>query len=206
MGGVDEVGRGAWAGPLTVAVVVIGASPGPMPRGLRDSKLLVEERREKLYGPVVSWARAWGVGHVSPADCDRLGMTAALRLASRRAFLALPPDLLPDAVVLDGNFDYVTPLEAPGLFDEDPLPAGWKPVVETVIKGDARCMSVAAASILAKVSRDRLMRADAACYPGFDFDRNKGYPSQTHQLALRGYGLTAVHRRSWSYVEDLPWR
>jgi ribonuclease HII len=75
-----------------------------------------------------------------------------------------------------------------------------------VIKGDAKCSSVAAASVLAKVTRDRMMRADADSYPPFEFDRNKGYPSPTHQRALRGYGLTAIHRRSWVYVDDLPWR
>jgi len=78
--------------------------------------------------------------------------------------------------------------------------------VQTVIKADSKCSSVAAASVLAKVTRDRLMRADADSYPPFEFDRNKGYPSPTHQRALRGYGLTAIHRRSWVYVDNLPWR
>ncbi|HXW35520.1 MAG TPA: ribonuclease HII, partial [Acidimicrobiales bacterium] len=80
------------------------------------------------------------------------------------------------------------------------------PVVRTVIRADAKCASVSAASVLAKVTRDRMMREVADSYPPFDFDRNKGYPSPTHRLALRGYGMTAVHRRSWAYVENLVWR
>jgi ribonuclease HII len=204
--GVDEVGRGAWAGPLTVGVVVLGQPPCRTPAGLRDSKQLIEEVRERLFDPLARWCTAWAVGHAGPEECDSLGMTASLRLATRRAFSQLPPDFLPDAVVLDGNFDYITPPAEPSLFDEQTLRPDWAPAVQMVIKGDAKCSSVAAASVLAKVTRDRLMRADAGCYPPFDFDRNKGYPSPSHQRALRGYGLTAIHRRSWIYVDDLPWR
>ncbi|MGH9016349.1 MAG: ribonuclease HII [Acidimicrobiales bacterium] len=205
--GVDEVGRGAWAGPLTVGVAVLAPPPCRTPSGLRDSKLLLEDVRERLFAPVGRWCTSWAVGHAGPEECDDLGMTACLRLATRRAFACLPPEFLPDAVVLDGNFDYVTPKEAPSLFDE-PAAAldGWAPRVQTVIKADAKCSSVAAASVLAKVTRDRLMRADAESYPPFEFDRNKGYPSPTHKRALRGYGLTAIHRRSWVFVDDLPWR
>jgi ribonuclease HII len=205
--GVDEVGRGAWAGPLTVGVVVLAPPPCRTPAGLRDSKQLVEEVRERLFDPLARWCTSWAVGHAGPEECDSLGMTAALRLATRRAFTHLPPDFLPDAVVLDGNFDYVSPVRAPSLFDEeDTTLPGWAPVVQTVIKADAKCSSVAAASVLAKVTRDRMMRADADSYPPFEFDRNKGYPSPTHQRALRGYGLTAIHRRSWVFVENLPWQ
>jgi ribonuclease HII len=204
--GVDEVGRGAWAGPLSVGVVVLGASPPRAPAGLRDSKQLLEAAREHLFEPLARWCTSWAVGHAAPEECDQLGMTAALRLATRRAFAQVPPDRLPDAVVLDGSFDYVTPQAAPSLFDEGPIAPDWLPVVQTVVKGDSRCVSVAAASVLAKVTRDRLMRADAESYPPFEFDRNKGYPSPTHKRALCGYGLTAIHRRSWVYVDNLPWR
>jgi ribonuclease HII len=205
--GVDEVGRGAWAGPLSVGVVVLEAPPCRTPSGLRDSKQLLEEVRERLYEPLARWCASWSVGHAWPGECDSLGMTAALRLATRRAFSQLPSGFLPDAVVLDGNFDYVTPVPERSLFDEeDTMLPGWAPAVQTVIKADAKCSSVAAASVLAKVTRDRMMRADADSYPPFEFDRNKGYPSPTHQRALRGYGLTAIHRRSWVYVENLPWR
>jgi len=220
--GVDEVGRGAWAGPLTVGVALVGApaalgATGPdgrsrpptrrrFPRGLRDSKMLAEARREEMFVQVTKWCTAWAVGHAEAAECDELGMTAALRLAAARAFRALPDDLVPDAVVIDGPMDFVTP-PAQGSFgfDVESRP-WWAPEVRTEVDGDARCASVAAASVLAKVTRDRIMREQAAFYPAFDFDRNKGYPSPSHQRALCGYGLTAVHRRSWAFVDDLPWR
>jgi ribonuclease HII len=201
--GIDEVGRGAWAGPLTVGVAVIEGARR-IPNGLRDSKMLPEDRREALFERVGAWCTAWAVGHVGPEDCDRLGMTGALRLATRRAFAALPIAARPDAVVLDGNFDYVSPPAAPTLFDDEPPVC--VPAVRTVIGADARCASVAAASVLAKVTRDRLMRDLSDSYPPFDFERNKGYPSPTHKRALCGYGMTAIHRRSWVFAEHLPWR
>jgi len=206
--GVDEVGRGAWAGPLSVGIAVMESSVMKLrsrraPAGLRDSKLLPEERREAIFERVGSWCAAWAVGHSDPEECDRLGMTAALRLATRRALAALPLEARPDAVVLDGNFDYVSPLAAPTLFDDEPPVC--VPVVRTMIGADARCASVAAASVLAKVTRDRVMRDLAESFPPFDFDRNKGYPSPTHKRALCGYGMTAIHRRSWIFAEHLPW-
>lgn len=212
VGGVDEVGRGAWAGPLSVGVAVLCPTPRRIPRGLRDSKQLAEEVREGMFDTVARWCTAWAVGHAGPDECDRMGMTRALRVATRRAFAQLPADARPDAVVLDGSFDYVTPPIAPELFDDDADPGldhngGGVHVgpVRTVIGADARCASVAAASVLAKVTRDRLMRATAPHYPPFDFERNKGYPSPSHKRALCGYGLSAVHRRSWAFVERLPW-
>jgi ribonuclease HII len=177
-----------------------------------------------MFDRVAAWCAGWAVGHAGPEECDRLGMTAALRLATRRALDQLSPDVVPDAVVLDGTFDFVSPPKVPQLFDADgaverdavcdPLSASavgapgkavWAPPVQTVIGGDARCASVAAASVLAKVTRDRIMRANSDSYPAFDFERNKGYPSPAHQRALCGYGLSAVHRRSWSFVDNLPW-
>lgn len=211
--GLDEVGRGAWAGPLTVGVVVMPAGD-PEPDGIRDSKLLSEQRREALYPEIVGWCGGWAVGHASPAECDRWGMTRALALAARRALGAL--DRPPDAVLLDGTVDFVTdPGGAPGGPDADddrdgPAGAagclGVVPVVETVVGGDRRCISIAAASIVAKVTRDRIMRSLAPSFPAFEFASNKGYPAPAHRRALAGYGLTAVHRRSWSYVADLPFR
>jgi ribonuclease HII len=229
--GVDEVGRGAWAGPLSVGVAVLCEPPRRVLRGLRESKQLTEDAREAMFERVAAWCAGWAVGHAGPEECDRLGMTAALRLATRRAFAQLSTDLEPEAVVLDGNFDYVSPPAAPRLFELDgEQPAveagltgakdrgddavggdgygtasGRCPTVTTVVGGDARCASVAAASVLAKVTRDRIMRADAPFYPPFEFDRNKGYPSPAHKRALCGYGLSAVHRRSWAFVGNLPW-
>ncbi len=165
---------------------------------MRDSKELVEERREELFPRVTSWCLDWSVGHADPGECDRLGMTAALRLAARRALEGLTVE--PGVVILDGNFDYLT--DPDGGTDPDPC----VPEVRTVVRGDATCQSVAAASIVAKVTRDRMMRALAPSFPAFDFDRNKGYPSPVHRTALAGFGLTSVHRRSWAFVDHLAFR
>jgi ribonuclease HII len=195
--GMDEVGRGAWAGPVTVGVAIVrpDATERSMPSWLRDSKQLSEQRRESIFHEVGQWCLAWSVGHAGPGECDAFGMTAALRLASHRALAAL--DAPPTALLVDGPVDL---LRAPG--DAPPVFAG---LVRPVIKGDAKCASVAAASVLAKVVRDGIMRAESEHFPAYAFERNKGYPSPVHQRALRGYGLSAIHRRSWSYVDDLPW-
>jgi ribonuclease HII len=182
--GVDEVGKGAWAGPLTVAVAVV-----PKDRRvnkIRDSKLLTEPERDALFSRIAGWCEAWSVGHASPRECDELGMSEAQRVAARRALdgLGLPVDRL----LLDGNWDFV----GGGIAD-------------LVVKGDATCLSIAAASVLAKVTRDALMRRAAAHYPAYDFDRNKGYPCPRHKAALQASGPTAIHRRSWAFMDDLPW-
>jgi ribonuclease HII len=182
--GVDEVGRGSWAGPL-----VVGAAVLPRDRrvnGVRDSKVLSEPQRERMFDRIAAWCRAWAVGAASQVECDELGMTAAQRLAAARAIDGL--GLTPDQVLVDGNWDFV------GLG-----------CTQRVIKGDAACLSIAAASILAKVSRDRVMRAEAEHYPGYDFDANKGYPCPRHKMALQAYGPTAIHRRTWIFMENLPW-
>jgi ribonuclease HII len=166
-----------------------------MPPWLRDSKQLSELRRESIFDSVGQWCAEWAVGHATPAECDAFGMTAALRLASLRALSGLRRQ--PDAVLVDGPVDL---LHSPG---EDR--AAYSGLVRPVTGGDARCASVAAASVLAKVVRDRLMRGQSEDFPAYDFERNKGYPSPVHRRALRGYGLTSIHRRSWSYVADLPW-
>jgi ribonuclease HII len=183
--GIDEVGRGSWAGPLTIGAVVI-----PTDRrvyGIRDSKMLTEARREQLYGRIVDWCTAFGVGHASEVECDELGMSEAQRLATRRALERL--GLVPDAVLIDGKWDFVG--------------VG---TTRTLVKGDARCLSIAAASIVAKVTRDRIMRAEAEHYPHWSFDQNKGYPCPRHKLALQGWGPSAIHRRSWVFMERLAWR
>ena len=216
--GLDEVGRGAWAGPVSVGVAVVhaGCRARSMPAWLRDSHALAEGRREGLYGAVAAGGADGAVGRASAAECDRFGMTAALRLAAHRALATLEVRL--DALVVDGPYDLLrAPRSAvpggaavapPGRpIDAPPLPAVRLPgTVVPVVDGDARCAAVAAASVLAKVVRDRLMRADAEHYPHYGFERNKGYPSPAHQTALRGYGLSAIHRRSWAYVAGLPWR
>jgi len=191
--GIDEVGKGAWAGPLTVAAAVLPT--GPTFRGgasgIRDSKQLSEVRREALFEPIAGWCRAWAVGHASPEECDRLGMSDAQRLAARRALDGL--GLVPDAVLVDGRWDFVRGLVAPST------------VVRTIVKGDAASRSIAAASVLAKVTRDRIMREAAAHHPPFWFESNKGYPCPRHREALQGYGPSAIHRRSWVFMDDLVW-
>ncbi|MEZ0089649.1 ribonuclease HII [Streptacidiphilus sp. EB129] len=182
--GVDEVGRGAWAGPVTVCAAVTGLRRPP--EGLTDSKLLTVRRRTALAPVLADWVTAYALGHASPQECDDLGMTAALRLAAVRALEALPER--PDAVILDGKHDY--------------LGGPW--TVRTVIKGDQSCVSVAAASVLAKVQRDGRMAELGEDCPAFRFADNAGYPSPVHRAALAEFGPTGHHRLSWSYLEDLP--
>ncbi|MCQ8193701.1 ribonuclease HII [Streptomyces rugosispiralis] len=185
--GVDEVGRGAWAGPVTVCAAVTGLRRPPT--GLTDSKLLSPKKRTALAQELDSWVTAHALGHSSPEEIDNLGMTAALRLAATRALEALP--VRPDAVILDGKHDY--------------LGGPW--TVRTVIKGDQSCVSVAAASVIAKVRRDAMMAELGAEHTDFCFGDNAGYPSPTHRAALRELGPTPHHRLSWAYMDGLPrWR
>jgi ribonuclease HII len=182
--GVDEVGRGAWAGPLSVGAAVLPADRRVYK--VRDSKLLTEAERERLYDRIAGWCRAWAVGHASQVECDELGMSAAQKLAARRALDGL--GLQPDEILVDGSWDFVGDGRA-----------------RRVIKGDATCLSIAAASILAKVTRDRIMRAEAVHYPVYDFEFNKGYPCPRHKTALKAWGPSAIHRRTWVFMEHLPW-
>lgn len=182
--GMDEVGRGAWAGPLTVGAAVV-----PKDRRvykIRDSKVLTETEREAMFDRIAGWCLAWGVGHATHEECDTLGMSRAQKLAAGRALDGL--GLHADRVVVDGNWDFVG-----------------RGTTIRMIKADARCLSVSAASILAKVTRDRIMRAEAEHHPYWDFEANKGYPCPRHKVALRGLGPSAIHRRSWVFMDALPW-
>jgi ribonuclease HII len=183
--GLDEVGRGAWAGPVTVCAVVTDLSDPPP--GLTDSKQLTALRRESIAESLESWAVGIGFGEATHAEIDLLGMTEALRRAARRALAALP--VRPDALILDGGHDYIG--------------APWP--VRLEVKGDSASISVAAASVLAKVRRDAYM-GTIGC-PEYGFAENAGYPSPVHQEALARLGPTEHHRLSWSYLDDLPrWR
>jgi ribonuclease HII len=182
--GIDEVGRGAWAGPLSVGAAVL--PPDRRVYKVRDSKQLTEAERERMYDRIAGWCRAWAVGHASQEECDRLGMSAAQKLAARRALDGL--GVQPDEVLIDGSWDFA---------------AGGR--ARRLIKGDATCLSIAAASILAKVTRDRLMRAEAPNYPVYDFEYNKGYPCPRHKTALRAWGPSAIHRRTWVFMDHLSW-
>jgi ribonuclease HII len=185
--GIDEVGRGSWAGPVTVAAVV------PADRhltGVRDSKMLLPAERERCAVRVRGWARAIGVGHASHHECDELGMTAALRIAGNRALDVLAEQgFVPDRIILDGNHDYFR--------------LGAR--VKTIIKGDVSVLSIAAASVVAKVTRDAIMAAEAEHFPAYGFESNRGYPAPVHKCALAAYGPSAIHRRSWIFMENLPW-
>ncbi|MFF3322874.1 ribonuclease HII [Streptomyces sp. NPDC002889] len=185
--GVDEVGRGAWAGPVTVCAAVTGLRRPPV--GLTDSKLISPKRRTEMAGQLESWVTAHALGHASPEEIDEFGMTAALRLAAVRALDGLP--VRPDAVILDGKHDY--------------LGAPW--LVRTVIKGDQSCVAVAAASVIAKVCRDAMMAELQGEWADFAFAENAGYPSPVHKAALAALGPTPHHRLSWAYLDALPqWR
>ena len=163
--GLDEVGRGAWAGPLTIAAVVL-----PRDRrvyGVRDSKQLTEARREQLFDRVKDWCDAVGVGHVEHDECDALGMSDAQRLAARRALDAL--GVVPDEVLVDGPWDFV---------------GGGS--TRTVVRGDATSLSIAAASIVAKVSRDRIMRERRRALPGVRPRPEQGLPVPPPQAGAQG--------------------
>ncbi|GAB76561.1 RNase HII [Austwickia chelonae] len=193
--GMDEVGRGALAGPVSVGVVCLGPSEGSAPSGVRDSKLLTAAARESLVDPIRRWAAGWGVGHAFPEEIDALGITGALRLAGRRAVENC--GIRPDLIILDGKYDWFTDPATVGLLgmtDE----AGPQPPVQTRVKADMTCSSVAAASVLAKVERDAMMVVEAERYPGYGWEGNKGYGSAAHLEALRGKGPSEWHRRSWN--------
>lgn len=189
--GVDEAGRGAWAGPLVAAAVILpdasaddGAALLDQLRGVRDSKLLNAVRREVLLMTITATARAIGVGWVGATELDRIGLGAANRLAWERAVAALDPP--PDYLLLDAFR----------------LPAS--PLPQTpIVRGDRECLSIAAASIVAKVTRDRALAALDQHYPHYGFGRHKGYGTVAHQVALREHGACAEHRRSFAPLRAL---
>lgn len=193
--GMDEVGRGALAGPVTVGVVAIDPTCRSAPQGVRDSKLLTGAARRRMVPRIERWCLAWGVGHAPPEEIDRVGIMAALRLAGRRALAQL--GLTADLVLLDGNHDWLTDPGRVGLLglleDDEPCPP-----VRTLIKADLSCSSVAAASVLAKVTRDDLMVGLAPEHPAYGWAENKGYAAPEHLAALRRLGPSAHHRRSWN--------
>ncbi len=190
----DEVGRGSLSGPVSVAMVVVDAETRPAPAGVRDSKLLTASARADLVPLIQGWARAWAVGHASPAEIDEWGIVPAMRLAGHRALADLPR--LPDAILLDGSHDYLTPPEQESLFD-GPRVLEAVPSVVTLVKADLQCAAVAAASILAKTSRDAIMIDLATRHPRYRWELNKGYAAPEHIEALRDFGPTVHHRRSW---------
>ena len=197
---VDEAGRGALCGPATVGMVVVTTATKTAPHGIRDSKLLSAQVRESLVPLIHEWAAAHAVGHASPAEIDELGIVPALRLAGHRALAALL--VIPDAILLDGSHDYLTPPGQPSLFDEPVAIAATPPVV-TMVKADLRCAAVAAASILAKTARDAILIELSAAHPEYGWHENKGYGAREHLDAIARLGPTEHHRVSWRLPERL---
>lgn len=176
--GVDEAGRGPWAGPVVAAAVVL--DPHNIPSGLNDSKKLTEAKREALF-PVIMQSALVGVGAASTEEIDEINILQATYLAMSRAVAALDPQ--PAFALVDGN-------RAPPLSIR----------VQTIIEGDAISLSIAAASIVAKVTRDRTMHEIEALHPGYGFSSHKGYGTPVHAEALQRLGPCPVHRKSFSPV------
>ena len=185
---VDEVGRGALAGPVAVGMVVIDTAVKRIPVGLRDSKLLPEPVREALEPACRKWSLFHAVGLASSQEVDTLGIMRCLGLAGARALAALEEQgaqIHDSTLILDGNYDYLNP-------------ALMRPArVVTRIKADRDCASVAAASVIAKVHRDRLMIALDSDYPGYGWVSNKGYSTPEHFAAIATLGPSALHRLTW---------
>ena len=182
--GIDEVGRGAWAGPVTYAAVVLPSDKRMYK--LRDSKMLDAQRREELADRLRGFAVDIGIGEASNEEIDALGMTEAIRRAARRAVDALT--VRPDVCLIDGNWDFL---------------AGYGTHNQRVVGGDAHSASIAAASIVAKVHRDGGMTEHCPNYPLYRFSSNKGYPSPEHKASLRQHGPCELHRSSWAPIRAL---
>lgn len=193
---LDEVGRGALAGPVAVGAAVMDAAGARkrVPEGLRDSKLVTEKRRPEVAARAAAWVQASAVGWASAAEIDEVGIMCALGLAASRAIdgVVAQGALLEGAlVILDGNHDYVSRVHSAPLR------------VRSVIKGDRDCASVSAASVIAKVARDEHMCELHADHLMYQWDRNKGYASPEHRAAIREAGLSPYHRASWA-IADAP--
>ena len=196
LAGMDEVGRGALAGPVSVGVVAVDLATRSGPRGVADSKLLTANARTALLPALRAWGLARAVGHASPAEIDELGIVGALRLAGQRALAAVVARVgTVDVVVLDGTHDWLTAPD-PDLFTpaDDAVP---NVRVVTQAKADRSCASVAAASVLAKCERDDLMVALHDEHPQYSWSSNKGYGAPEHLAALAAHGPTPHHRTSW---------
>ena len=179
--GVDEAGRGPLAGPVVAAAVIL--APDKIPEGLNDSKILSEIRRELLLNEIFSTAFV-GIGIAEPEEIDRINILQATMIAMRRAVLALP--IRPDMALIDGNRCPELPCRA-----------------QAIVKGDARSLSIAAASIVAKVTRDKLMVQADKRFPVYGFAGHKGYGTKAHRQAIETHGPCPIHRRSFAPVKDL---
>ncbi|WP_217183783.1 ribonuclease HII [Streptomyces sp. AC495_CC817] len=193
---LDEVGRGALAGPVAVGVAVMDAAGARrrVPEGLRDSKLVTEKRRPEVAMRAAAWVQASGVGWASADEIDEVGIMRALGLAASRAILCVVEQGVSTdnaLVLLDGNHDYVSAVH--------PSPLR----VRSQVKADRDCASVSAASVIAKVARDSMMVELHDVHPDYQWNRNKGYASPEHRDAIRTLGLSSYHRSSWA-IADAP--
>ncbi|MBV1778736.1 ribonuclease HII [Paeniglutamicibacter sp. ABSL32-1] len=211
IGAADEVGRGSLAGPVSVGYVVIDPATATELPGVRDSKLVPDALRHELVPAIKDWAAAWGVGHASAAEIDALGLVPALRLAGLRAATAAHRGQEADAVLLDGNLDWLSATSQPTLLDSlvpgfgDPEDIdGLLIPVHTLIKGDLLALSIAAASILAKVERDDLMDGYDRTYPAYGWIRNKGYGTAAHRAGIAEHGACEYHRKTWQLTPKSP--
>ncbi len=193
LGGVDEVGRGAIAGPVTVGVAVIDASVTDVPHGLRDSKLMSKSARVRIVEPTKEWVVDHALGSATAEEIDEIGIVNALRLAWTRAFEQLTHK--PDHVILDGKHNWIA-VPKSDLFDQHH--DGIDIPVTMKIKADAHCAVVAAASVLAKVQRDDFMAQLAVDFPDFGWESNVGYGAAVHMAAIEKLGPTQFHRTSWN--------
>ena len=180
--GVDEAGRGPWAGPVCAGAVILDFTQVPV--GLNDSKKLTERARDALEPQIKASALAWGVGFATVEEIDHLNILQATGLAMCRAIAAM--SIKPAFALVDGNYRFDLPCQ-----------------VTTVVGGDGKSLSIAAASILAKVARDRLMLEMDGLHPGYGFASHKGYHAASHVEALARLGPCAIHRRSWAPIRTL---
>ena len=176
--GIDEAGRGPLAGPVVVAAVIMPEDS--MIEGVNDSKKVSEKKREKLYDEITSTAIAWGVGIIDQKEIDEINILNATKKGLTKALTELVEK--PDIILVDA----LTGIDTLGI------------PYESIIKGDAKCYSIAAASIIAKVTRDRIMREWDKVYPQYGFERHKGYGTAAHIAAIKEYGLCPIHRKSFT--------
>ena len=181
--GMDEVGRGAIAGPVMIGVVAVDANVTTVPEGLADSKLMTAKRREAMVPTVHEWAVAYATGSATAAEVDKFGIMAAMSLAGSRALMAL--GVKPDIIILDGNTSFLKE-EQDG------------PRIITQVKADQNCACVSAASVIAKVERDALMTQLHDQFPHYGWSGNKGYGAAVHTDAIKTHGVTDLHRKSWN--------
>lgn len=193
--GLDEVGRGALAGPVCVGAVLVQETMGTLPAGLTDSKLLTVTQRETLVDPIKNWSTAWALGWASVSEIDSEGIIAALQLAALRALAELPKA---GAVLLDGKQNWISDKfrSLTANQEERRTFSKYKEVpIRTLVRADSSCSVVAAASVLAKVARDQYMANLED--KGYRWDENKGYGTAAHRQAIREIGVSEHHRRSW---------